>query len=101
MNIIITMAGLGTRFREAGYTQPKFMIEVGGHSLFSWAIKSLQNFITPQNNFIFISRHEDRASEFIERECKKQGIKNIIQLELTMLTDGQSTTTIEADKIIP
>ena len=28
MNIIITMAGLGSRFRKAGYNCPKYMIEL-------------------------------------------------------------------------
>ena len=27
LDIVITMGGLGSRFRKAGYTVPKFMIE--------------------------------------------------------------------------
>ena len=34
MTIVITMAGLGSRFRKAGYTVPKYQIEVNGHTLF-------------------------------------------------------------------
>ena len=30
MNIVITMAGLGSRFKKAGYKEPKYMINVNG-----------------------------------------------------------------------
>lgn len=30
MTVIITMAGLGSRFRKAGYNCPKYMIEAKG-----------------------------------------------------------------------
>ena len=41
MNIIITMAGLGSRFRKAGYYCPKYMIEAKGKTLFDWSMDSL------------------------------------------------------------
>ena len=30
MNVIIPMSGLGSRFMEAGYEKPKFLIEIEG-----------------------------------------------------------------------
>lgn len=30
LDIVVTMGGLGSRFRDAGYTVPKYMIEVRG-----------------------------------------------------------------------
>ena len=41
MTIIITMAGLGSRFRKAGYECPKYMIEAKGKTLFEWSMGSL------------------------------------------------------------
>ena len=41
MTIIITMAGLGSRFRKAGYNCPKYMIEAKGKTLFDWSMDSL------------------------------------------------------------
>ena len=41
MTIIITMAGLGTRFKKAGYQCPKYMIEAKGKTLFEWSMDSL------------------------------------------------------------
>ena len=34
MTIVITMAGLGSRFRKAGYQVPKYMIEAHEKTLF-------------------------------------------------------------------
>ena len=44
MQMIITMAGLGTRFRKAGYDCPKYMIEARGKTLFEWSMDSLLDF---------------------------------------------------------
>ena len=42
ITVIITMAGLGTRFRKAGYQVPKYMIEAKGKTLFEWSLDSLK-----------------------------------------------------------
>lgn len=44
MTIIITMAGLGSRFRRAGYNCPKYMIEAKGKTLFDWSMDSLVDY---------------------------------------------------------
>jgi hypothetical protein len=36
-NIVITMAGRGSRFTAAGYTMPKYEIMAHGASLFDWS----------------------------------------------------------------
>ena len=41
MNFLITMAGEGRRFREAGFTVPKMLIEAKGKTLLEWSIDSL------------------------------------------------------------
>ena len=50
MTILITMAGLGTRFREAGYTVPKYQIEAKGKTLFAWSMESLAGFQDPETS---------------------------------------------------
>lgn len=99
MNIIITMAGLGSRFKKAGYKQPKYMIEVKGKNLFQWSMLSLKNFNEQENvKYIFIVRKEDNSKEFIVEESKKMGIKDINVIELEELTDGQATSALLACK---
>ena len=97
MNIIITMAGLGTRFQKAGYTIPKFMIEVKGKTLFEWSMSSL-NDLNKLNDvkYIFIVRKEANAKDFIKTTMNKLGINNIKIIEIDYLTDGQATTALLA-----
>jgi NDP-sugar pyrophosphorylase family protein len=96
-NIVITMAGAGKRFRDAGYTCPKYCIEVHGKTLFSWAMLSLASFIKEDAAFTFICRSEDSAASFIETECRHLGIRRYTVLQLEEQTDGQATTALLAE----
>lgn len=96
MTIVITMAGLGSRFKDAGYTVPKYMIEARGKTLFEWAMESLAGFMEEENVYIFIVRREDDASEFIRATCERMGIIRLRVLEIDALTDGQATTALLA-----
>ncbi len=96
MNIVITMAGLGSRFRKKGYNIPKFMIEAKGKTSFYWALASLKNLQSLNSKFFFIVRKEDKATEFIISECDKLRIEKPIIIEIDSLTDGQATTALYA-----
>ncbi|MBN8547702.1 MAG: hypothetical protein J0M12_00155 [Deltaproteobacteria bacterium] len=98
MNIIITMAGEGARFREIGIDVPKHMIEVNGRSLFLWSLSSLQNFFSHQ--FIFVTRKSHATRTYIERECEKLGVTRIKILELDALTSGQAESALLAKELI-
>ena len=99
MNIIITMAGLGSRFRKAGYTVPKYKVEVKGKNLFQWSMLSLEDFNTKENvKYIFVVRKEDDSKEFILNEMKKNNIEDVNIIELDELTDGQATSALLAKK---
>ena len=97
MNIVITMGGLGMRFRNAGYNIPKYEIEVKGKTLFEWSMSSLKNFF--DNQFIFIVRRQDNATDFINTNCARIGIKGKI-IELENLTRGQAETAMMALKFL-
>lgn len=90
MTIVITMAGLGSRFRKAGYTVPKYQIVVNGHTLFYWSMLSLNGFATKK--YVFIVRREDDASEFIKDACQEFGIDDPVILEIDRMTSGQAET---------
>ncbi len=90
------MAGAGSRFKKAGYHQPKFMIEVRGKTLFEWSMKSLNRFRQAENTFIFIARKDDDANNFIVQACKKGNIRKFEILEIRNRTDGQATTALQA-----
>ena len=92
MTIIITMAGLGSRFRKAGYHCPKYMIEAGGKTLFEWSMDSLMDYNTHVEKYIFVVRKEDDAERFIREHMKLYGIRNVEVIAIDYLTDGQATT---------
>ena len=92
MQIIITMAGLGTRFRKEGYDCPKYMIEAKGKTLFEWSMDSLLGYNDHVSKYVFVVRREDHSSSFIKNQCLKYGITNAEIVEIDKLTDGQATT---------
>lgn len=96
MTIVITMAGLGSRFKKAGYTVPKYMIEAHGKTLFAWSMESLQGFDLANNTCIFIVRGEDKSEDFIRKACESMGIRSVKVIEIDHLTDGQATTAMLA-----
>lgn len=96
MTIVITMAGLGSRFRKAGYNVPKYQIVAHEKTLFEWSMESLKGFQNPENTYIFVVRKEDNAQQFIEETCAKMGIENVRVLGIDYLTDGQATTAMLA-----
>lgn len=92
MHIIITMAGLGSRFRKAGYNNPKYMIKAKGKTLFDWSMDSLIGYNKNVNKYVFIVRKEDHATEFIQSHCATYGLYDIQIVELEHITDGQATS---------
>lgn len=99
MTVVITMAGLGSRFRKAGYKVPKYQIEAHGRTLFDWSMESLKGFADPENDYIFVVRKEDDAEEFIRSSCEKIGITNVTVIGIDYLTDGQATTAMLAKDV--
>jgi dTDP-glucose pyrophosphorylase len=58
MNIVIPMAGLGSRFADAGYSLPKPLIDIDGEPMIAHAIKSLDI----EGNYYFLLR----KTEFLD-----------------------------------
>ena len=100
IDIVITMGGLGSRFRKMGYNVPKYMIEAKGKTLFEWSMISLKGYKDNTNQYIFIALKDDvnDVEGFINQKCKEIGIKNFSVIILDYLTDGQATTAMMAQK---
>ena len=58
-NIVIPMAGLGTRFEEKGYKNKKPFIDVNGKPMIQRVIENLDMEFDPKYEFIFICLQED------------------------------------------
>ena len=79
MQIVIPMSGFGERFRKAGYSIPKPLIEVEGKPIIAHVIDMFKN----ENNFIFIcnedhlSNKDYKMREIINKFCPKAQIIGI------------------------
>lgn len=92
LNVVITMAGRGSRFYEAGYTVPKYEIMAHDRTLFEWSMLSLKNFLTPDSRVIFVCLEENKSSEFVLNQTKALGLTDVHIIEVKELTDGQATS---------
>lgn len=96
MTIIITMAGLGSRFREAGYQVPKYKIAARGRSLFEWSMESLMDYQAHGAAYIFVVLGEDGAEQFIREACGKCWIEKFRICQIDHVTEGQAQTAVYA-----
>lgn len=100
IDIVITMGGLGSRFRKVGYTVPKYMIEAKGKTLFEWSMISLEGYKDQVDKYIFIAMKDESVDVegFIKSRCEALGFANYHVILLDYLTDGQATTAMLASK---
>lgn len=85
------MAGLSSRFLKAGYTKPKYMLEINKESVFIRAVSSFKCFFNI-HKFLFIYRNINDTKNFIKQECKKIQLQNYECVELDKETLGQAHT---------
>ena len=95
MNVLIPMAGLGTRFKEAGYIFPKPIIEIKDKPMIQWVLESLN--IDANYIFIIQKKHQDKYNlKSVLRVLKP----NCQIIELDAVTEGAASTTLLAEKFI-
>lgn len=92
MTVLITMAGLGTRFKERGYLPPKFRIMAQGRTLMDWSLLSLQAFFGERFIFACLD-HEDEA--WIRAAAEALGIADIVVAPRPGLSRGQAETAFD------
>ena len=95
LNVLIPMAGAGSRFEKAGYTFPKPLIEVEGKPMIQLVVENLNI----DANFIFVVQksHRERYNldsllKIIEPNCKI--------VEVDGLTEGAACTALLATDLI-
>ena len=91
MNIVIPMAGSGTRFTDAGYKLPKPLIDVNGSPM----IKAVLDNLRLEGNYIFIVRKEHRDNYNIDELLSGYTI-----IETEGLTEGAACSVLLAEKYI-
>ena len=95
MNVLIPMAGAGSRFANAGYTFPKPLIEVNGKPMIQVVVENLN----VDAHFIFLVQKE---------HYEKYNLKQLLNLiapgcdiiQVDGLTEGAACTTLLAKELI-
>ncbi|WP_375239095.1 hypothetical protein [Aurantibacter sp.] len=89
--IIIPMAGKSSRFYNAGYTLPKFMLPLGIKTVFEEAVNSFKRYFET-DFFLFITRTDDNSKEFVTKKCSELKIKKYEIVCIDYDTKGQADT---------
>jgi NDP-sugar pyrophosphorylase family protein len=96
INIVIPMAGAGSRFTQAGYEKPKPFIDVAGKPMI---VRVLENLAYPDARYILIARKDHLQQEkelvaWIERNY------NVTFVTVDSLTEGTACTVLYARSLI-
>ena len=96
INIVIPMAGAGSRFAKAGYIKPKPFIDVLGKPMICHVLDNLN---MPDAKFILLARKEHYENE----PRTIQWIKDNYNVEFVLidkLTEGAACTVLHAHRLI-
>lgn len=96
MNIVIPMAGLGSRFAKAGYKKPKPFIDVNGLPMIS---RVMENLAYPNARYLLIARKEHLEQEK-ELVAQIEATYNAQFIGIDKLTEGTACTVLFARKYI-
>lgn len=88
---VIPMAGMSSRFTKAGYTKPKYMLDLNGSPLFDYCLASFKAYFKT-DAFLFIARSEAETELFIKNRCADLGIEKFEIVILDSPTQGQAET---------
>ena len=97
LNVLIPMAGAGSRFADAGYTFPKPLIEVRGKSMIQVVVDNIG--LEANYHFVVLKEHREKYNldtmlNLIAENCK------VIEVDVFRLTEGAACTALLAKKFI-
>ena len=95
LNIVIPMAGAGSRFEQAGFSFPKPLIEVFQKPMIQLVVESLNI----KSNFIYIVRDE-HLSKYSLKEFLEQITPGCTVVSTDGITDGAACTVLLAKNYI-
>ncbi|MFK7873443.1 MAG: sugar phosphate nucleotidyltransferase [Oligoflexales bacterium] len=98
-NIVIPMAGAGSRFANIGITTPKPLVKIAGQEALFHALSSLP--IAAEDKIIFISLKKHQIKKKISSKVVQRFFKVSIEwIEIDEVTEGQLCTVLLAKKSI-
>lgn len=97
INIVIPMAGRGSRFANAGYKMPKPLIDVKGHYMIEWVVKNLTPSCEHRFIFLCLQEHIDQfgLSEYLEKIAS-----GCVVIPVNQVTEGAACTVLLSEEHI-
>lgn len=98
LQIVVPMAGRGSRFATAGYSTPKPLIPVGGRPMIQWVIENIRPKRAHQFTFICLAEHLEKYPEVpaeLKRICPGCNL-----VPVRAVTEGAACTVLLAREII-
>ncbi|MBQ8161524.1 MAG: glycosyltransferase family 2 protein [Clostridia bacterium] len=97
LNIVVPMAGRGSRFANAGYKLPKPLIEIHGHPMIEYVIRD----ITPScpHRFIFLCL-QDHLEKYDLASFLETAAPGCVVVPVDQVTQGAACTVLLAEKWI-
>lgn len=95
MNIVMPMAGRGSRFAQMGISTPKPLIDVRGKPMYAWATEGLP--LESARRLIFICLAEHLTDRALENDIRTRYAKyDPVIVALNEVTEGQACTVLKA-----
>ncbi len=94
LNIVVPMAGRGSRFAQAGYRDPKPLVEFGGRPMIQWVVDNLRPSRRHRFIFLCLDEHLERypaLRALLERLCPGCAIVRVAEV-----TQGAACTVLLA-----
>jgi NDP-sugar pyrophosphorylase family protein len=99
MNIVMPMAGRGSRFAQLGITTPKPLIPVRGKPMYAWATEGLP--LEQASRLIFVCLAEHLKDRALERDIQSRyAAYNPTVVSLDHVTEGQACTVLVCHELI-
>jgi len=96
INVVIPMAGEGSRFSKAGFTKPKPFIEVDGKPMI---VRVLENLACPDARYILLARQEHMDTDIAQVREIEETFKATF-IPINKLTEGTACTLLYAREYI-
>jgi NDP-sugar pyrophosphorylase family protein len=93
LNIVVPMAGRGSRFANEGYKLPKPLIDVNGKHMIEVVINNLKPFC--EHRFIFVCQNEHLEKYNLEQIFSKS-CDNYVIVGIDGITEGAAITVLKA-----
>src|SRR3989344_2924435 len=96
INVLIPMAGLGKRFSDMGYKEPKPFLPMGSSTMIEMVAKNLFH---PDMHFLFVVNTRSIAVDFLKKKLSNS-LKRFETVEIDYVPQGSAMSCMEAKKLI-